>query len=326
MSQLHSARLLVVDDEIGTIRLLSSIVQGFGEVFFATNGRDALAMARDKRPDLVLLDAEMPEMDGFAVCAALKQDPEFVDLPILFVTAHSDVAMETRALGLGAVDFISKPLSPAIVQARVKTHLLLKQRTDALHRLATVDGLTGLANRRTFDTTLNAEWRRACRTQVPLSLLMIDVDYFKRYNDHYGHQAGDECLRAVAQALAATTLRSGELAARYGGEEFAVILPGCDARAAIGFADKVQAKLAALAIPHAASDVARVLTLSIGITTFPQNAVADNTLWTDKTGIDLEESVGALMAAADKALYLAKRAGRNRACAAPLVPPEPPAS
>jgi PleD family two-component response regulator len=225
---MHNARpfrLLVVDDDVGAVRLLTSVVQEFGEVFFATNGEDAVAMVFDKRPDLVLLDAEMPGMDGFAACEAIKRDPVFADLPILFVTAHSDMDIETTALGLGAVDFITKPISPPIVKARVKTHLALKQRTDELHRLAGVDGLTGIANRRTFDTALDNEWRRACRAKSPMSLLMIDVDHFKRYNDHYGHQAGDDCLRTVAGALAAALHRSGELVARYGGEEFAIILP-----------------------------------------------------------------------------------------------------
>ncbi|MBC7953678.1 MAG: diguanylate cyclase [Rhodospirillaceae bacterium] len=315
-------RLLVVDDDIGTIRLLSSILKDVGEVFFAASGTDAITMVRDQRPDLILLDAEMPGMDGFAVCAAIKSDPNFADLPILFVTAHTDVEIETTALELGAVDFITKPLSPAIVKARVKTHLALKQRTDELLRLASVDGLTGIANRRTFDTSLDHEWRRACRSKSPVSLLMIDVDYFKRFNDHYGHQAGDECLRAIASTLADISQRPGEVVARYGGEEFAVILPACDRATAMKFAEKLRAGVADLHIPHVASDVSTEVTISIGVASLMLDCVTfgtDHPGWTGPcpTVHTCRDGSMTLIAVADRALYEAKRAGRNRvACAA----------
>jgi diguanylate cyclase (GGDEF)-like protein len=314
MSSLAPARLLVVDDDIGTIRLLASIVRDFGEVFFATDGAEALAMIGQQQPDLVLLDAEMPGMDGFDVCRAIKSDPALADLPVLFITAHSDVEIETQALELGAVDFIIKPPSPAIVRARVKTQLMLKQRTDALVRLASVDGLTGVANRRSFDEALALEWRRACRSRSPLSLMLIDVDYFKRFNDRYGHQAGDDCLRAIASTLATTSRRSGELVARYGGEEFAIVLPGCDAPGAAAFAGLLRTNVAAQHIPHAGSDVCDTVTVSIGIATL----VAGGALPASPDGPDLSpadaDSTGAsLLAAADRALYEAKRTGRDRA-------------
>ncbi|MDO8605899.1 MAG: diguanylate cyclase [Phaeospirillum sp.] len=288
-------RLLIIDDETGTIRLLTRILQDFGEIFFATSGEDGLAMVRRDQPDLVLLDAEMPGMSGFDVCAAIKCDPAFADLPILFVTAHSDMESETRALDLGAVDFITKPLSPPIVRARVRTHLTLKQRTDLLHRLAAVDGLTGIANRRSFDAALEQEWRRACRAGTPLSLLMIDVDHFKRYNDHYGHQAGDDCLRAVAAALAEIARRPGEVVARYGGEEFAVILPACGLDPARSLAERLREEVAARHLPHAASGTAAEVSVSIGV-----------------ASLGGDDAVQALIAQADAALYRAKHGGRNR--------------
>ena len=322
MRNLISSRLLVVDDDVGSVRLLTSVVQEFGEVFFATNGEEAVAMVRHKRPDLVLLDAEMPGMDGFAACEAIKHDPLFADLPILFVTAHSDMDIETTALGLGAVDFITKPISPPIVKARVRTHLALKQRTDELHRLAAVDGLTGIANRRSFDTALDHEWRRACRSRSPLSLLMIDVDHFKKYNDHYGHQAGDDCLRAVAGALAATPHRPGELVARYGGEEFAVILPACDQQTALKFADKLREAIADLHMPHAASDTAPEVTISLGIASLTLDCVSLGEQHPASNGPcptveTCRDGAMSLIAAADEALYEAKRAGRNRAAVRP---------
>ncbi len=321
MSNTSMSRLLVVDDDVGTIHLLSRILMDLGEVFIATNGTDALAMVRDQQPDLVLLDAEMPTMDGFAVCKAIKDNPAFADLPILFVTAHTDVDVETKALEIGAVDFISKPLSPPIVKARVKTHLALKQRTDDLLRLASVDGLTGLANRRGFDATLDMEWRRACRSKSPLSLLMIDVDYFKRFNDLYGHQAGDDCLRVVASALSATCHRPGDLVARYGGEEFATILPACDEVGASQFAEKLRASVAARHISHAASDVADEVTVSVGVATLIldcMTAGVEHPEWEGQCPAvrSCHNAAVNLISAADRALYEAKRAGRNRvACA-----------
>lgn len=313
MSTIAPARLLIVDDEISTIRVLSTILQEFGEVFFATNGADALAMIPDRQPDLIMLDAQMAGMDGFAVCAAIKSDPAHADLPILFITAHNDIATETHALELGAVDFITKPPSPAIVRARVKTHLTLKQRTDELHRLASVDSLTGIANRRAFDAALDLEWRRVSRSKAALSLLLVDVDCFKRFNDHYGHQAGDDCLRAVASALDAGVRRPAETAARYGGEEFAVILPACDQDTAMTLAEKLRTNVATLHIPHAASEVSDSVTISIGVASLTKEAIA--------AGQERpESSVLSLITAADKGLYEAKRTGRNRVACAPPSP------
>jgi diguanylate cyclase (GGDEF)-like protein len=311
---------LIVDDDVGSVRLLALIVQGFGDVRFATHGEQAVDMVRDQRPDLVLLDAEMPGLDGFAVCRIIKSTPGFEDLPILFVTAHADVEIETKALELGAVDFITKPINPAVVKARVRTHLILKQRTDELNRLAAVDGLTGIPNRRAFDVTLDREWRRACRSQSPLSLLMIDVDEFKGYNDQYGHQAGDDCLKAVGRTLTETVRRPGELVARYGGEEFAVVLPDSDQKTALDLAGKLREAIAALNIPHSGSTAAPYVTISIGAATVSPEDMPPG--WgkgsreTQRSGAERgPPDVSMLMAAADQALYDAKRTGRNRVSA-----------
>ena len=224
--------LLIVDDQPINIQALYRIFAPDHRVLMATSGAKALAVCRDDPPDLVLLDVVMPEMDGYEVCARLKADEATRDIPVIFVTSHTDAAEETKGLELGAVDFIAKPVNPAVVRARVKTHISLKAQSDLLRQMVFIDGLTGVANRRCFDETLNVEWRRSVRNSSPLALLLLDVDHFKRFNDRYGHQAGDDCLRRVASAIKVHLLRPGDLVSRYGGEEFACILPATDFKGA----------------------------------------------------------------------------------------------
>ncbi len=289
-------RILIVDDDVGTIRLLAQVVRDLGDVRFATGGADALAATRAEAPDLVLLDAEMEGMDGFQTCTALRVLPGMEAVPILFVTSHSGVDSEIKALAAGAVDFITKPFHPHIVEARVRTHLALKQRTDALLRLATLDGLTGIANRRAFDGALAQETLRLAQGGAgPLSLVLADVDHFKRFNDFYGHQAGDDCLRAVAGALSSGLRHGGEVAARFGGEEFAILLPGHDPSAALRAAERLRRTVAGLSLPHAARPDGDLVTISAGAATLAEPGDS-----------------AALIAAADQALYRAKSSGRNR--------------
>lgn len=290
-------RLLVVDDQPINIQLLYQIFQADHEVFAATDGAEALAFCRETPPDLVLLDVVMPGMDGLEVCRRLRADPATADLPVIFVTAQSDPADETAALDAGGVDFITKPVNPAVVRARVHTHLTLKAQSDFLRALAFIDGLTGVANRRRLDEALSAEWRRCRRAGTPLALLMIDIDHFKAYNDHYGHQAGDACLRQIADTLRQCVSRSHDLVARYGGEEFVCLLPECDLTAACAKAETVRTQITALALPHATSPTAPHVTLSIGASAVLPQAGGDP---------------AELLAAADGALYRAKGEGRNR--------------
>ncbi|MEO5341553.1 MAG: diguanylate cyclase [Magnetococcus sp. MYC-9] len=315
-------RVLVIDDDITAIQLLQKILQEQGRVFFATRGADGLSRAQDNPPDIILLDAEMPDMDGFDVCAALKADARLADVPVIFVTSHSDMASEMRALQLGAVDFISKPFSPPVVKARIRNHLLLKQHMDALHHRAATDGLTGIANRRAFDETLDTEWRRAARRGEPLALLMVDVDYFKRFNDHYGHPAGDDCLRAVAQALVVLARRPGDLAARYGGEEFALLMPNTNRETAMGIAENLCIQVIALEIPHCQSEVATQVTVSVGVCSLlvpcaDQPGTSSRCPETEQRFICKEGPI-AMVQAADRGLYLAKTSGRNRAMFGPI--------
>ena len=290
-------RLLVVDDQPINIQTLYQIFHADHEVFVATSGEQALAFCRgNPLPDLILLDVVMPGLDGLAVCQQLKADPVLANIPVIFVTACMDPADETRALEAGGVDFITKPVNPMVVRARVKTHLTLKAQGDFLRSLVFIDGLTGVANRRRFDEALLSEWRQCQRAGTPLALLMIDIDHFKRYNDHYGHPTGDACLQQVAAVLKAAMQRACDLVARYGGEEFVCLLPGCDQAPALAKAQALQAALAAQGIAHEASPTAAWVTLSIGVAVAQPQAGG---------------SPAALVAAADAALYSAKHRGRN---------------
>lgn len=292
-------RLLVVDDQPINIQVMHQIFASDHQVFMATNGAQALAFCHATPPDLVLLDIVMPGMDGFEVCEALKADVSTRDIPVIFVTAHTDAAQETLGLELGAVDFISKPVNPAVVRARVKTQLTLKFQTDLMRKLVFLDGLTGVFNRRYFDQQLNIEMARAVRAQSPLSLIMIDVDFFKRFNDHYGHQAGDDCLRRIALTLKESLRRPADLVARYGGEEFACILPDTAFADAMAIARELEQSVRHNAIPHADSDAASVVTISQGVAGYGGQALAD---------------ADNLLALADAQLYCAKHTGRAHVC------------
>jgi diguanylate cyclase (GGDEF)-like protein len=304
-------RVLVVDDTLANIEILYKILQGDYDVFFAKNGPDALKVVRREQPDLILLDVMMPEMDGYQVCTLLKGDPLTARIPVIFITAMGSEEDQTRGLDCGAIDYLTKPISPPIVRARVRNHLELKRSRDLLEdlsrelseknlelgRLAREDGLTGLANRRHFDDIFEAELKRAFRSRQSLSLILCDVDYFKRYNDHYGHVAGDKCLQIIGATLRATFMRAGDLPARYGGEEFAIILPEITPENACLLAEKLRQKMIAQAIPHAFSDANEVVTFSLG--------VAGGV-------VTKEHNAEWFIATADRALYLSKENGRNR--------------
>jgi len=290
-------KILVVDDIPSNVHVLSRILKDDYDIYFATDGEKALDLVQARMPDLVLLDIMMPGMDGFEVCRRIKADPATHDIPVIFISAKSEVEDETRGLEVGAIDFISKPISPPIVKARVRNHLLLKRQTDLLRSLSFLDGLTGIANRRRFDEAMTREWRRCARSHLPLSLIILDVDHFKAYNDHYGHQAGDECLRMVAEVLSDRAKRPSDLVARYGGEEFVCLLPETDGPGAVRVAEGFRTSVAECRIPHAQSPVIPYVTISLGVATVIPSA---------------EGSPERLAEMADQLLYRAKRTGRNR--------------
>lgn len=339
----HSAaHILIVDDNPNNLQLLMEALSGEGyQIHPTTSGELALQFAFRRMPELILLDIRMPGLDGFEVCRRLQANPATGDIPIIFLSALSESNDKAKAFAMGGVDYITKPFQLVEVLARVRMHLrwralrreleaknarlerevaerrLLEERlkhTNAtLHHLATTDELTQLANRRYFSEYIDREWRRSQRERCSLGLLLCDIDYFKRYNDHYGHQAGDHCLRQVAQAVAKSLRRATDLAARYGGEELAVVLPNTVGEGAMTVAEAIISQVKGLEIAHAASPIGPRLTISVGVSAIVPRP---DTNYND------------LLHYADDALYRAKAAGRNRAiigdveeCISAMLPP-----
>ena len=296
-NQAARPKILVVDDQPINIHMINEIFKQDLEVLMATTGRAGIDLCQSQAPDLVILDVMMPDMTGYDVCQALKADPATRDIPVIFLTSLSEERDEIYGFELGAVDFINKPISPIVVKSRVATHLRLKLQTDLLRSIGLTDGMTGIANRRRFDDTLDQQWRACERDQKPLSLIILDVDFFKPYNDHYGHLMGDQCLKTIARTLEKNIRRPTDLVARYGGEEFACILPTTDSVGALNRALELLKAVRDLKIEHASSDVAPEITISAGVATLIP--VRSNSL------VDL-------LGLADKALYLAKEGGRSQ--------------
>jgi diguanylate cyclase (GGDEF)-like protein len=316
--------VLIVDDSPElALALRVHLCPEFGDVLAARSAAEAFALLGEgpgePRVQVVLLDVSLPDMDWLEACRRIKQDERTRHLPVLVVTATPALDTLREAFAAGACDFLAKPILPCEVVARVRSALNLKREidrrrqrerelerlndelrrlNDELRALAVRDELTGLANRRLFDTLLRREWERAARAGQPLSLILIDVDHFKRYNDRYGHPRGDECLRRVASALAAMARRPGDCVARYGGEEFAVLLPHTGAGGAAAVAEQARQGVRSLALEHGGSPVGPHVTISLGVASAVPGRHA---------------AAGALVAAADLALYEAKERGRDQA-------------
>lgn len=294
-------KVLVVDDDAMVRKIICRALSQEYETVVAENGEEGIEKVGAENPDFVLLDVEMPGMNGYEVCRQLKADAATRSSNIIIVTSHKSVEHEVAALEAGAADFITKPLNAPLVRARVKTQLLVKKQADELHKLAELDGLTGIYNRRYFDELFTQEWRRHQRQRSPLGLALVDVDFFKAYNDAYGHQEGDECLRAVANGLKGALRRSGEQIARYGGEEFVIILPYTEIDELRRIGSWLCEQIRDLRIPHAKSQVADCVTISVGLAC-------------SVPGINNTQTN--LLGQADKALYQAKADGRNHSVVA----------
>jgi two-component system cell cycle response regulator len=267
----------------------------------ALSAREALALAFATPPDLVLLDLDLPDIDGFAVFRKLRADERTAHVPVLFLTGTEDTEIMAEAFELGAVDYVTKPFQAAELRARVRSALRTKRYQYFLATRAQIDGLTGLWNRAYFDTRLIEEMSEAIRHNHPLSIAIVDVDHFKDVNDNYGHSFGDQVLQAFSSGLQ-KTLRTGDVACRYGGEEFVLILRETNARDAMIAAERIRKIVSQIALRHSGRDV--YVSASFGV------ASTDSGPERDVNNSHAKAKL--LMEAADAALYRAKHAGRNR--------------
>lgn len=306
MIRADDVTILLVDENPINIRVLHQSLRDIGRLLFAISGIDALKILEGHRIDLVLLDINMPGLSGFDTCSEIKR--RWPDIPVVFVTSHQDVETEVKALASGGIDFIQKPINPPAIQARVRAHLTMKLQGDVLRNLIHLDPLTEISNRRGLDERLYREWKDCTKEGASLSLLMIDVDYFKRYNDHYGHPAGDRCLQIVAKAIS-DSVRNPCFVARYGGEEFAVLMPKRNSLEGLDIAHRIFDSIRLLREPHEKSEVSPYVSVSIGLsTTIPKS---DDVLSASALNPGLTVAAQ-LIEAADQALYRAKIEGRNR--------------
>ena len=305
-------KILVIEDSKSTLKLLCDYIQKIGITPIpAEKSASGIDLFLIERPDLVLLDIVMPDLDGYEVARQIRQLETPGDwTPIIFLSSMNKDKDIEMGIAAGGDDYLLKPISEVVLAAKIRAMqriiqmrqslLVLTRKLDSanheLKRLTSLDGLTGIANRRHFDEVLAREWRRAMRQGDPVSILMCDIDFFKLYNDTFGHQQGDECLRLIAQALSYSMDRGGDLLARYGGEEFVAVLPGTTLSGASHVASQMRQAVSKLAIEHTGSPFGHI-TASFGIA----SALAT-----------LETSPQDIVGAADRALYKAKNSGRNR--------------
>ena len=288
---IENATVLIVDDMESNRQILGSSLNNFYNVIYASNGTDAIKiLSEDKLPDLILLDIEMPDMDGFEVIKKIKNVEDTKDIPVIFVTGHDDIKNEERALINGAVDYITKPISPIIVKARVKTHLTIKYQRDQLLHRASHDQLTQLYNRHKLVEEGHRLFLKAKRHNDDLCVTMLDIDFFKKINDTYGHLTGDEVLKSVAHLLK-TNVRVEDVVARYGGEEFVIVFDRCSLYNAQLKSDILRMQIARL-FPNNIK-----VTASLGVTSIKPN---------------IHNNFDDILKEADEALYKAKETGRNK--------------
>ena len=297
MYEKERARILIVDDEKMNLKVLADLLKDEYVPILARDGEQALKYAMGgSPPDLILLDVVMPHIGGYEVIKALKNNEKTNHIPVIFVTSLHSSHDEEQGLKLGAADYITKPYSPPIIKMRIRNQLRILHHYKLLDQLAYLDGLTEISNRRRFEEIFKREWERSYRNGTSFSIAMVDVDFFKQYNDHYGHAKGDTVLQKIAKSLAGLLRRPADFIARYGGEEFVMLLPETDADGAKAIAERSLRALKSLAIPHQFSQVADHVTVSIGIATAHMNS---------------EITPQEFLMNADRNLYLAKQNGRN---------------
>jgi len=298
MENTASNTILLVDDETVNLMFLTNILSPEYTVYIAQDGQSAIRKAEEVSPDIILLDIIMPGMNGYEVLSVLRDKHETRDIPVIFITGLNSSKDEEKGLESDAVDYISKPFSVGIVKLRVRNQIRIINQMREINRLSVTDLLTGISNRRGFEHQMRREWGRAIREKLPISILMIDVDHFKVFNDTYGHQQGDAVLQEVAIAISRCVTRTTDFAARWGGEEFIVMLPNTEIKGALIVAENIRENIEQIPVYLPDGTTAQV-TVSIGVgTTTPEPG-------------DMNEK---LISEADKALYTAKESGRNNVC------------
>ena len=289
--------ILVVDDMTTTLLLLHDLLKDTYEVKIAKSGTKALEILESPNDiDLILLDIEMPDINGYDVCKRIKNNEQTKNIPIIFITGRTSQEDEEYGLNLGAIDYITKPFNNAIVKLRIKNYLNLKIKNDMLEKLSMYDGLTNIRNRRFFDETFEKTFSEIKRDKKSLAVLMIDIDFFKPYNDNYGHGQGDETLRKVAKALEKTIKRASDFVARYGGEEFVILLKDINKDGVEAVANNLLNAVRELKITHEFSKIENYVTISIGASFYNSSS--------DITKLEL-------LLKADETLYNVKNSGRN---------------
>ncbi|MCT7530228.1 GGDEF domain-containing response regulator [Aliarcobacter cryaerophilus] len=289
--------ILVVDDMTTTLLLIHDLLKDTYEVKIAKSGTKALEILESPNDiDLILLDIEMPDMNGYDVCKRIKNNETIKNIPIIFITGRTSQEDEEYGLNLGAIDYITKPFNKAIVKLRIKNYLDLKIKNDMLEKLSMYDGLTNIRNRRFFDETFEKTFNEIKRDKKSLAVLMIDIDFFKPYNDNYGHGQGDETLRKVAKALEKTIKRASDFVARYGGEEFVILLKDINKDGVEAVANNLLNAVRELKITHEFSKIENYVTISIGASFYNSSS--------DVTKLEL-------LLKADETLYSVKNSGRN---------------
>ena len=289
--------ILVVDDMTTTLLLIHDLLKDTYEVKIAKSGTKALEILESPNDiDLILLDIEMPDMNGYDVCKRIKNNETIKNIPIIFITGRTSQEDEEYGLNLGAIDYITKPFNKAIVKLRIKNYLNLKIKNDMLEKLSMYDGLTNIRNRRFFDETFEKTFSEIKRDKKSLAVLMIDIDFFKPYNDNYGHGQGDETLRKVAKALEKTIKRASDFVARYGGEEFVILLKDIKKDGVEAVANNLLNAVRELKITHEFSKIENYVTISIGASFYNSSS--------DITKLEL-------LLKADETLYSVKNSGRN---------------
>ncbi|WP_164469856.1 GGDEF domain-containing response regulator [Aliarcobacter cryaerophilus] len=289
--------ILVVDDMTTTLLLIHDLLKDTYEVKIAKSGTKALEILESPNDiDLILLDIEMPDINGYDVCRKIKNNETIKNIPIIFITGRTSQEDEEYGLNLGAIDYITKPFNKAIVKLRIKNYLDLKIKNDMLEKLSMYDGLTNIRNRRFFDETFEKTFNEIKRDKKSLAVLMIDIDFFKPYNDNYGHGQGDETLRKVAKALEKTIKRASDFVARYGGEEFVILLKDINKDGVEAVANNLLNAVRELKITHEFSKIENYVTVSIGASFYNSSS--------DITKLEL-------LLKADETLYSVKNSGRN---------------